>query len=135
VRYAAALLGLASAAVSAYWLAGGTAGLETVGGGIERLGRERSGAALAALSVVVLVKLAVAALALRLRGRLRVAGLVAGVGLAVYGALLVATGALALAGAFGTPDDEHALRWHVFFWDPWFLLWGLALAFAARSAD
>jgi hypothetical protein len=26
--------------------------------------------------------------------------------------------------------DEHALRWHVFVWDLWFLLWGLALALA-----
>jgi len=135
VKYAAALLGFASAAVSAYWLAGGTVGLDTVGGEIERLGRERSGAAVAVLAAVVVVKLAVAALALSLRGRLRVVARVVGLGLALYGALLVATGALALAGAFGAPDDPHALRWHVFFWDPWFLLWGLALAFAARSAD
>jgi hypothetical protein len=27
--------------------------------------------------------------------------------------------------------DEHALRWHVFVWDLWFLVWGLGLGIAA----
>jgi hypothetical protein len=27
--------------------------------------------------------------------------------------------------------DWTALRWHAFFWDPWFLLWGILLAAAA----
>jgi hypothetical protein len=30
--------------------------------------------------------------------------------------------------------DLHALRWHVFVWDLWFLVWGVALALAARQA-
>jgi hypothetical protein len=61
-------------------------------------------------------------------------GLIAGVGLALYGGLLVAAGALALAGLAGSePSDEYALRWHVFFWDPWFFIWGVALAFGARA--
>jgi hypothetical protein len=38
----AASLGTASAAVSAYWALGGTALLDTIGGDIERWGRERS---------------------------------------------------------------------------------------------
>lgn len=38
----AAGLGLASAAVSAYWAAGGTVLLDTIGGELERWGRERS---------------------------------------------------------------------------------------------
>jgi len=29
------------------------------------------------------------------------------------------------------PVDEHALRWHVFVWDLWFLVWGVALGIAA----
>ncbi len=28
-------------------------------------------------------------------------------------------------------STEHGLRWHVFVWDLWFLLWGLALGLAA----
>src|SRR3954452_7741650 len=45
--WTAAVLGLASAAVSAYWTAGGTALLDTVGGAIEFAGRGpvRTGAA------------------------------------------------------------------------------------------
>jgi hypothetical protein len=27
--------------------------------------------------------------------------------------------------------DWTALRWHAFFWDPWFLLWGILLGAAA----
>jgi hypothetical protein len=46
-----------------------------------------------------------------------------------------AAAALALAGVVGSePSDEYALRWHVFFWDPWFLVWGVALALAALQA-
>jgi CHASE2 domain-containing sensor protein len=36
------------------------------------------------------------------------------------------------------PVDEHALRWHVFVWDLWFLVWGMALGLAAwryRTSD
>ena len=39
---------------------------------------------------------------------------------------------LVLAGVIAPAEDvdEYALRWHVFVWDLWFLLWGLALAVA-----
>jgi hypothetical protein len=55
--------------------------------------------------------------------------------LALYGGVLVVAGALVLAGAIDASGDvdEHALRWHVFFWDLWFLVWGVALALAARA--
>ena len=44
----------------------------------------------------------------------------------------VAVGSLVVAGAKAPAEDvdEHALRWQVFVWDLWFLLWGLALALA-----
>jgi hypothetical protein len=62
-------------------------------------------------------------------------GLVAGAGLALYGGVLVIAGALALAGVGDSSGrDEYALRWHVFLWDPWFLVWGVALALAAVRA-
>ena len=30
--------------------------------------------------------------------------------------------------------DEYALRWHVFCWDLWFLVWGVSLWIAARAS-
>jgi Protein of unknown function (DUF3995) len=140
--YAAAALAFASAAVTAYWLLGGTLGLDTVGGEIEEQARERTAAALAALAVTLVLKLAAGGLALgladpRTRERRSVItlGLVGGVGLALYGGVLVVAGAIALAGVGdSTGRDEYALAWHVFFWDPWFFVWGVAWALAAVRA-
>jgi hypothetical protein len=141
--YTAAGLALASAAVSLYWAAGGTALLDTVGGEIEDLARERSAATIAALCVVVVAKLLAAALALSLvqrwgerfsrRARTLLAALGGGA-LALYGGVLVVAGALVLSGAIDPNGDvdEHALRWHVFVWDLWFVVWGIALLAAAR---
>jgi len=52
----AAILGLASAALSAYWALGGTALLDTIGGEIERWGRERSAGVIVTLCVIVVLK-------------------------------------------------------------------------------
>jgi hypothetical protein len=52
----AAGLAFASAAVSLYWTAGGTALLDTVGGAIEELARERTPAALAVGAATVALK-------------------------------------------------------------------------------
>jgi hypothetical protein len=135
--YAAAALAFASAAVSLYWALGGTALLDTVGGAIEDLARERSAAALALISVIVVAKLLGGLLALELARRRRLLGvaMIGGALLALYGGVLVAVGALVLTGVIdpATPVDEHALRWHVFLWDLWFLLWGAALAYAGWS--
>jgi Protein of unknown function (DUF3995) len=138
----AAILAFASAAVTAYWLLGGTAGLDTVGGQVEEQARERTTLALVALTVTLVAKLAAGALALALanprtrrRRLLGALGLVGGAGLALYGGVLVVAGAIALAGVGDSSGrDEHALRWHVFFWDPWFFVWGVALALAAVRA-
>ena len=53
--------------------------------------------------------------------------------LVVSGGVLVLVGGLVLADLItpSAPVDEHALRWHVFVWDLWFLLWGMALRLAA----
>jgi Protein of unknown function (DUF3995) len=143
--YLAAALALASAAVSLYWGVGGTALLATVGGEIEELARERSTATVVTLGVVVLAKLFGAALALSLvqpwgerfsrRARTLLAT-VGGVGLALYGGVLVLAGALVLAGVIDASDDtdEYALRWHAFCWDLWFVVWGVSLWIAARES-
>jgi Protein of unknown function (DUF3995) len=140
--FLAAALAFASAAVTAFWLLGGTLGLDTVGGEIEEQARERSAAALVVLAVTLVAKLAAGGLALaladsRTRGKRSVItlGYVGGAGLALYGGVLVIGGALALAGVGDSSGrDEYALRWHVFFWDPWFFAWGVALALAAVQA-
>ncbi|HYX94225.1 MAG TPA: DUF3995 domain-containing protein, partial [Geodermatophilus sp.] len=141
--YGAAVLAALSAAVSAYWLAGGTWLLSTVGGVVEEQGRQGGALVTAGLALVVVVKLAVAVLALalahpppgrRLRRLVPAAALLAGGVLAVYGGALVVVGAVALTGVLGEPADSAALRWHVLLWDPWLLLWGVLLVVAALAA-
>ena len=129
----AIFLGLGNAAVSAYWLLGGTALLDTVGGDIERWGRERGPLVLLALTGVVLVKTAVAIVPLvdvdepwkrRVRWVERLAGLLTAVGLLVQSGVIKAS----------DDADTRALAWHTYFWDPWFLLWGGALMIHLRPA-
>jgi len=140
--YAACALALLSAVPSFYWAAGGTVGLDTVGGAIEELARARdpAGVALGIGAGVLKVAGAVLALALvRPRGGRVPRRLLGGVAwaasavLTLYGGLLVAVGALVLAGVIGPagPVDRTALRWHVLLWDLWFLVWGLLLGVAA----
>jgi hypothetical protein len=125
--------------VSAWWLAGGTALLDTVGGGMERLARDRSATALLLGGAVVAAKLVAAVLALALlRGAARPVRLLALVGgglLVLWGGANVVVGGAVLTGAVdvGPVADPRALRWHVLFWDAWFLVWGLALVVAARA--
>jgi hypothetical protein len=61
-------------------------------------------------------------------------GTAGGILLTLYGGALVVAGALVLAGAIDPSGDvdEHALRWHVFVWDLWFFVWGVALVAAAN---
>lgn len=147
--YAAAVLAFGSAAVSLFWTLGGTVLLDTVGGTFEDLARERSPESIVLGMLVVLVKLAGGLLALALvepwgthvgRRPLLVSAAVGSVVLIVYGGVLVLVGGLVLADLItpSAPVDEHALRWHVFVWDLWFLVWGVALGLAAwrcRSND
>jgi Protein of unknown function (DUF3995) len=147
----ALVLGTGHAAVSAYWLAGGTALLDTIGGSIEQWARDRSGTTVAALAAVVAVKFGAAALGplvaaaahpsaprwLARPARWRVvrplAWLAAAV-LVLYGGLLTVVGLAVEAGIVSAaPDaDERALAWHAWLWDPWFLAWGLALTATLR---
>jgi len=147
--YTAAVLAFASAAVTAYWTAGGTLLLDTVGGTFEELGRARTATTVGLGVVVVTAKVAGGMLALALARQRRVPigrrdivrrfarflGIAGGILLAGYGGLLVLVGGLVLTGVVtpSTPVNERALRWHVFVWDLWFLLWGLALLVAAGA--
>ena len=141
----AASLGAASAATSAYWALGGTALLDTVGGEIERWGRERSAGVVATLWLVTAAKLVAAVAPLVLAGvgsgrlpawtrarPMRALGWIVAIGLAAYGGLLTIVGLLVEAGVIDAADDadERAIAWHAFFWDPWFALWGGAFTVA-----
>lgn len=136
----AAVSGLASAAISAFWALGGTWLLDTVGGELERWGRQRSASVLLALWLIVVLKsgiaLAAPTVVLRPRwlppwtaGRIpRGLCWIAAIALAAYGAVLTGSGLLVQSGliAAGSDSDAHALAWHAYLWDPWFLAWGLA---------
>jgi Protein of unknown function (DUF3995) len=140
--YVAAGLAFASAATTAYWLFGGTALLDTLGGSVERLARDRSGAALALTAAVLVIKSSAGLLALLLlnpawRGLRMIVALdiLAAAVLCLWGGANVLVGAAVLSGAIQRTDvNRHALRWHVFLWDAWFLIWGIALAIAVVGA-
>jgi hypothetical protein len=138
-------LGLASAAVSAYWALGGTALLDTVGGPIERWGREHSPGVIVTLWVIVGLRVVGAVAPLVFVGvgagqlpawtrgrRTRLFGWIAAVGLTVYGGVLTVVGLLVETGVIEAADDAdtRALAWHAFLWDPWFALWGVAFIVA-----
>lgn len=132
----ASLFGLLYALVSAYWAAGGTWLISTVGGPVEELARRSGPAAMALAAVAVTAKVVAVGIGLVLlrRSAPRVlvwAAVAEGLLLAFYGGLLVAVGAMALGGLFGPPDEPRVLFWHVLVWDMWFLLWGLLLLAAA----
>lgn len=137
----ALLLGLAYAAVSAYWALGGTALLATVGGVFEQAGLHGGGLARAGLWLVVLVKVVAAALPilalslslpLAIHRLLRALSWAGAAVLTIYGGVFTAGDVLSLAGLVGggAAKNQTALTWHGALWDPWFLLWGLLGLFA-----
>jgi len=147
----AAALAFASAAVTLYWTLGGTFGLDTVGGTFEELARDRSAGSISLGATVVVAKLAAAALALSLLRRplrsLPKAAIVGGGLLAVYGAVLVAAGALVLGlvwllwRVWRGADWLAATGWATLLvlvtsaWLlPWYVVWLLPLAAVAGGA-
>lgn len=140
---AAGSLGVLYAAMSAYWGAGGTAWLDTIGGTLAREGQARRPGLLAVVWATVVLKLAASGLGLlavaeppRLRSRrrrvIRGAAWLAAAVLGLYGGVLTLVGVLIQANvvAASAHADHRALQWHAFLWDPWFLVWGLLLAAA-----
>lgn len=136
----AVVLGLGHAAVSAYWAAGGSALLDTIGGDIERWGRERQFSVVVALWGIVALKTIVALAApvvvfrpgflppWTARRVPRILSWIAATILVIYGGLLTGVGLLVQSGLIeaNSDADQRALVWHTYLWDPWFLLWGSA---------
>ena len=141
---AAGVVGLAFAAVSAYWLVGGTRLVETIGGALERQARVRNAAAVVGMSAVVVLKVIAALLPVVvvrdrkrsawMRGLNVLAWTEAGI-LTLYGLVYTTVGLLVQADVLHSPDgsNEHALAWHTYLWDPWFLVWGLLVVAALWS--
>jgi amino acid transporter len=139
--YAAFAVGVLYALVSAYWGAGGTLGLDTLGGELEDLARDRDPALIAVVWLTAGLKAIGAVLALAVvqpwgrrlpRRPLRAAAWGASAVLVLYGGALVVGQALLEAGVIepAADGDRQAVRWHLFLWDPWFLIWGLLLGMA-----
>ena len=139
--YVACLWGLAFAAISFYWGMGGTLGLDSLGGSLERLARAHDRTILIAVWVTGFLKVLVALLGLALAGTwaarlprlpVTVLGWVAAVSLALYGGTLVVTEALVTFGAIkpAQPVDWKPLLWHLYVWDLSFLVWGVLLGVA-----
>ncbi len=139
VAWGAVVAAFAFAAVSLVWATGSTLGLDTLGGAVERLGRARDPALLAANGVALVLKVAGGVLGLALvqpwgrrlpRRPLLALGWAGAAVLVVYGLLQVTS--LVLVAAHAVVPDEalsaRALRWRLLLWEPWFLVWGLLLA-------
>jgi hypothetical protein len=133
----AAVLGCGYAAVSAYWVIGGTFLLDTVGGVFERNAGTIGMAILVWL--VVAAKLVAAGLPLAATHRrlsppwrrpLWLLSWLAAAILTLYVLVMTAAGILVRVGVITAAPaaDRRALAWHAFVWDPWFLLWGLLIA-------
>ncbi|HZA78753.1 MAG TPA: DUF3995 domain-containing protein [Acidimicrobiales bacterium] len=135
----AGLSGLANAGMSAYWAAGRTGLADTIGGDIERWGRERGQTVVATLWVIVAVKTAVAIAAPVLvglggaglpswtTGRVpRALGWIAAAVLTVYGAAPTIAGLLAEVVEASADAAPKGPAWHAYLWDPWSFAWGLA---------
>jgi Protein of unknown function (DUF3995) len=115
--------------------------LDTIGGSLERTARQGGTTVSATLWAVVLLKLIAVGLPFgavsptpashRRRALYRLA-LLEAVILIGYGLILTAVGLLVQAGVIhhSAHADSRALAWHAFLWDPWFLIWGLAVALA-----
>jgi DHA2 family multidrug resistance protein-like MFS transporter len=142
--YAAAAWAFLFAAVSFYWAAGGTAGVETIGDVITKPALARDPAMIATLWGSGVVKIIVGLLALALvqswgelfsRRMLIIASWVVGMLLVLYGAGNSIQHGLMVADVIGVPEsvDLTAVRWHLVLWDPVWLAGGVLFVVAAWS--
>ena len=140
----ALVVGLAYAAISAYWGLGGSWLLDTVGIALSHPGQAGRAAALLAIWGAAVVKAIAAVLPLLAVGgwprrldlrwvrRARVLSWIEAAILTSYGLVLTVTGLLVQAGVVtaAANADHRALKWHAYLWDPWFLVWGILVLIA-----
>ena len=138
--YAACAWALLFALMSFYWALGGEFGVNTLGSGIQALARDPGFVAVVWLTGVAKVVGGLFALTL-VRPWARwlppiwklVLAWAGGIGLALYGGVQLIIEGLVLGGAIRVSGavDWEGLRWHVWLWDPWWLLGGVLFLLAA----
>ena len=139
--YAAFAWGLIFGAISFYWGAGGTLGVDTVLGSL-RMSSVQESLLIVAVWVAGLLKVLGALLALalvtswgtRLPARpLAVVGWAAAGLLTLYGGVNVFAEALTASDIVKPtqPVDWKPLLWHLYVWDMSFLIWGILFGLAA----
>jgi len=140
--FAAAVWAFLFALPSFYWAAGGGFALHTIARDPDEVplakepalvfgtGLLKVVAGLLALALVMPWKLALP------RRLLVVAAWAVGGVLLLYGAANMIQHALMEAGAADVPETlgPTSLRWHLFLWDPWFILGGILFLLAARES-
>jgi hypothetical protein len=142
--YAAATWAFLFAATSFYWALGGRLGVETIGPGITGPVLAGDPTILAVVWITGALKVMAGVVALALvqpwgrripRWALLLAGWGASALFLVYGAANLIQDALVVAEAIPTPAGLGAVaaRWHLFLWDPWWLLGGVLFALSSRS--
>ena len=138
------MAGLAYAAISVYWAAGGTWLLNTVAGTLEQQGRAGNLGIILAVWAAAVLKIigAIAPLAAvgvipgqattAWRRPMRVLAWLEAAVLTIYGLVLTGAGLLGQSGVIApaASADHRALAWHAYLWDPWFLLWGVLVTAA-----
>lgn len=138
----ACALGLVHAAASAYWAAGGSWLVETVGQWAVDWRQESPASAAVVLTLVAAVKAAGALVPLaveagHLPGRRwwRAASWAGAAVLVLYGTANTVGAWVVLAGLLDPsgPQDDAALWGHAVLWDPLFACWGVTLALGLRA--
>jgi hypothetical protein len=139
--YAACAWATIFAAASFYWGAGGDAGVDTIAAKPDEIALISEPAVVWGTGALKLLVGGGLALALASpphwvppRGLVLVGRLVGGF-LIVYGGASLVQHALMVTGAIGTPATlgEHAARWHLALWDPWWILGGALFWVAAHG--
>lgn len=142
IAYLAAALGLLFAVPSVYWGLGGTGLLDTLGGTIEERALAGDRVMIAATWVAAIGKVIGGLIPLALvqpwgqrlpRRLLRLAAWLVAGGLILYGAVQTLAIGLVYFDVLqpAEPLEARALRWRLFLWEPWFLVWGLAIGLTA----
>jgi hypothetical protein len=138
--YAACGWALLFALMSFYWAAGGNFGVETLGSAIQAQAHNPGFVAIVWLTGVAKVIGGLFALtlvrpwALWLPRRLKlILAWTGGIGLALYGGVQLLIEGAVLSGLLHVsgPVDWVGLRWHIWLWDPWWLLGGILFLLAA----
>ena len=138
--WVACVWALLFALMSFYWALGGELGVNTLGSGIQSLAHDPGFIAIVWLTGVAKIIGGLFALTLIYPWprwlppiwKLILAW-IGGVGLALYGGVPLVIEGLVLGGAIRVsgPVDWEGLRWHVWLWDPWWLLGGILFLLAA----